>query len=76
MTIETDRYPVDERGYTDSEGIAAYKKQSVSKVNKDRHYGVGTRFVRFGKSVRYSYAAADAEAAENQHSSTREAEAA
>ena len=76
MTIETDCYPVDERGYTDSEGIAAYKKQSVSKVNKDRHYGVGTRFVRFGKSVRYSYAAADAEATENQHSCTREVEAA
>ena len=67
-----DSYPVDERGYMDSKDLADYKKQSVSKINKDRHFGVGTPFVRFGASIRYSYAAADAEAADNQHTCTRD----
>ena len=65
-------YPVDERGYTDVKGAADYRGQSVSKLNKDRHYGVGSGYVKFGKSVRYSYAALDAEAARNCRTCTRD----
>jgi hypothetical protein len=65
-------YPVDERGYTDVKGAADYRDQSVSKLNKDRHYGVGAGFVKFGKSVRYSYAALDADAAQNRRTCTRD----
>ena len=72
MTIETDRYPVDERGFTDTSGAAAYRKQSKSKLNKDRHYGVGPEFVKLGKAVRYSYAALDADAAKNRRTCTRD----
>ncbi len=68
---ELDAYPVDERGYTDSKGAANYHKVSVSKMNKDRHFGVGAEYVVFGRAVRYSYAALDAEAAKNRRSSTR-----
>ena len=65
-------YPVDDRGYTDTNGAAAYRDQSVSKLNKDRHYGVGAEFVRFGRSVRYSYAALDADAGEHRLTCTRD----
>ena len=68
---ELDAYPVDNRGYTDTRGAADYLKISVSKMNKDRHFGVGAEYVVFGRAVRYSYAALDAEAARNRRSSTR-----
>ena len=69
---ELDAYPVDDRGYTDTRGAADYWKISVSKLNKDRHFGVGADYVVFGRAVRYSYAALDAEAAKNRRSSTRQ----
>ena len=72
MTMKTDAYPVDDRGYCDTPDAAAYKGVSESKMNKDRHYGVGAEFVKFGKSVRYSYAALDAEAAKNRRTCTRD----
>ena len=68
---ELDAYPVDHRGYTDTRGAADYLKISVSKINKDRHFGVGADYVVFGRAVRYSFAALDAEAAKNRRSSTR-----
>ena len=67
---ELDAYPVDERGYTDSKGAADYKQISVSKINKDRHFGVGAEYVVFGRAVRYSYAALDAEATKHRRAST------
>ena len=70
--MTSNSYPVDERGYTDTKGAAAYREQSVSKLNKDRHYGVGAEFVRFGSSVRYSYAALDADAAKHRMTCTRD----
>ena len=73
--MTSDSYPVDDRGYTDTKGAADYRNQSVSKLNKDRHFGVGAEFVRFGSSVRYSYAALDADAARNRRTCTRDAEA-
>jgi hypothetical protein len=71
-----DSYPIDERGYTDTKGAAEYRDQSVSKLNKDRHFGVGAEFVRFGSSVRYSFAALDAEASTNRRTCTRDEPAA
>ncbi len=68
---ELDAYPVDDRGYTDTRGAADYLKISASKLNKDRHFGVGAEYVVFGRAVRYSYAALDAEAAKNRRSSRR-----
>ena len=67
-----DKYPIDDRGYTDTKGAAAYRDQSVSKLNKDRHFGVGAEFVRLGSSVRYSFAALDADAAKNRLTCTRD----
>lgn len=67
---KVDAYPVDERGYTDTKGAAFYKKVSVSKINKDRHFGVGAEYVVFGRAVRYSYAALDAEAEKHRRTST------
>lgn len=52
-------YPVDERGYTDERGMAQYTATSRSKLAKDRHFGVGIPFVKHGRSVRYSFRAAD-----------------
>ncbi len=72
MTIETDTYPVDERGYTNVKGAAEYTEQSESKLNKDRHYGVGAEYVKFGKGVRYSFAALDAEANKHRRTCTRD----
>ena len=71
-----DTYPIDDRGYTDTKGAAAYRDQSVSKLNKDRHYGVGAEFIRFGNSVRYSYAALDADATKHRQTCTRDEPAA
>lgn len=68
---ELGSYPVDARGYTDTKGAAAYLKVSVSKLNKDRHFGMGAEYVLFGRTVRYSYAALDAAAAMNRRPSTR-----
>ena len=76
MTIETDRYPVDDRGFTDNGGGGKYLDLSPSKMNKDRHFGTGPEFVKFGKAVRYSYAALDAWAAKHRQTCTREVEAA
>ena len=64
-------YPIDDRGYCDVRGAAEYRAQSVAKMNQDRHRGVGAEWVRFGRSVRYSYAALDAEANANRRTSTR-----
>ncbi len=72
MTTNTDVYPVDDRGYCNTPDASVYMQMSESKMNKDRHYGVGAEFVKFGKSVRYSYAALDAEAAKNRRTCTRE----
>ena len=72
MTTEIDAYPVDDRGYTDTDGGAEYLNLSSSKMNKDRHYGVGAEFVKFGKAVRYSYAALDAWAAKQRRTCTRD----
>ena len=72
MTTNADSYPVDARGYTDTNGGAEYLGLSPSKLNKDRHYGVGAEYVVFGKAVRYSYAALDAEAAKNRRTCTRD----
>ena len=72
MTSEIAAYPVDERGYTDTDGGAKYLKLSSSKMNKDRHYSVGAEFVKFGKAVRYSYAALDAWAAKQRRTGTRD----
>lgn len=74
--MTTDSYPVDDRGYTDVKGAAKYRAQSVAKLNQDRHRGVGAEFVKLGKSVRYSYAALDAEATENRRTCTRDGEVA
>lgn len=70
------RYPIDERGYTDTRGAAAYTGLSATKFNKDRHYGVGCPYVKFGGAVRYSFAALDAWAGANRHTCTRDGEAA
>lgn len=66
-------YPVDERGYTDTKGAAAYLGLSRSKMEKDRHYGVGSEFVYCGKAVRYSFAALDAHVGKHRRTCTREA---
>ena len=63
-------YLVDDRGYTDTRGAADYLKISVSKLNKDRHFGVGAEYVVFGRAVRYSFAALDAEATKHRRAST------
>lgn len=68
---DLDAYPVDERGFTDTPGAAEYQKISISKLTKDRHFGVGAEYVVFGRAVRYSYAALDAEAARNRRTSSR-----
>lgn len=69
-------YPVDERGYTATPGAATYTHTSESFLNKARHYGTGPEFVKFGKAVRYSYAALDAWAATKKRTSTKAPEAA
>ena len=72
MTNETDAYPVDERGYTATPGAADYTDTSVSYLNNARHYGTGPDFVKFGKAVRYSYAALDAYAGKQRRTCTRD----
>lgn len=67
---ELHAYPVDNRGYTDTRGAADYFKISVSKMNKDRHFDIGAEYVVFGRAVRYSYAALDAEATKHRRAST------
>ncbi len=69
-------YPIDERGYTDTRGAAAYIGLCPSKLSKDRSRGVGIVFVRFGGAVRYSFAAIDAHASANVHTSTTDSAAA
>ena len=76
MTTDNAPYPVDQRGYTSTEGAADYTEISVSKLNKDRHYGNGAEFVRFGNAVRYSYAALDAHATKCRRTCTRDETAA
>ena len=71
-----DSYPTDHRGYTDVNGAAKYRGQSVAKLNQDRHRGIGPEWVRFGKSVRYSYAALDADANANRRTCTTDSAAA
>ncbi|MDH3666158.1 MAG: DNA-binding protein [Paracoccaceae bacterium] len=71
-----DKYPVDDRGYTATPGAAGYTDTSESFLNKARHYGTGPEFVKFGKAVRYSFAALDAWAASQRRTSTKEPEAA
>ena len=56
-------YPIDDRGYTDTRGASDYTGLSPSYLAKARHFGDGPEFVKFGKAVRYSYAALDAHAA-------------
>ena len=70
-TPEIVGYPIDERGYTDTRGAAAYIGLHPSKLAKDRSRGVGIVFVRFGGAVRYSFAAIDAHASANVYTSTR-----
>lgn len=70
MTTAT--YPVDDRGYTNTPGAADYTGMSVPWLNKARHYGDGPAFVKFGKAVRYSFAALDAWAAQHVRTGTRE----
>ncbi len=70
--MTTDSYPIDHRGYTDTPGAASYCALSVNKLEKDRHFGVGAEFVRFGSAVRYSYAALDAEATKHRLTCTRD----
>jgi len=72
MNTKTETYPVDERGYMDVKGAALYTGVSVSKLNKDRHYGGGAEYVVFGKAVRYSYAALDAYADRQRRTCTRD----
>ena len=69
--MNTNTYPIDERGYTDVKGASNYTGVSVSKLNKDRHFGVGAEYVLYGTAVRYSYAALDAQAAKNRRTCTR-----
>ena len=69
-TPEIVECPVDKRGYTDTRGAAAYIGLHPSKLSKDRSRGVGIVFVRFGGAVRYSFAAIDAHARANTHTST------
>jgi len=45
--------------------MSNYLHISVSKLNKDRHFGVGADYCLYGRAVRYTYAALDAEAARN-----------
>ncbi len=75
-TPEIVEYPVDERGYTDTRGAAAYIGVCPSKLSKDRSLGVGLVFVRFGGAVRYTFAAIDAHARANVHTSTNDSAAA
>ncbi len=63
-------YPVDERGYTDTPGAEKYGINSRSWLTKARHFGYGPEYVKFGKAVRYSYAALDAYANRNRRGST------
>ena len=70
---DTPPYPIDDRGYCDVKGAASYRSQSVAKLNQDRHRGLGAEFVRFGRSVRYSYAALDADASQHRRTCTRDA---
>jgi len=76
MNTTNDAYPVDERGYTATPGAAEYTGTSESYLNKARHYGDGPDYVKFGKAVRYSFAALDAWAAKNRRTCTRDPEAA
>ncbi len=69
-------YPIDERGYCNTKVAAEYRDQSVAKLNQDRHRGIGPEWVRFGKSVRYSYAALDADANANRRTCTTDSAAA
>ncbi len=57
-------YPVDSRGYGDDRAIAAYMGVSPGRLRKLRHEGRAPRAVRIGRSVRTSFAAADAYMAE------------
>ena len=70
---DTPPYLVDSRGYCDVKGAATYRCQSIAKLNQDRHRGLGAEFVRFGRSVRYSYAALDADASQHRRTCTRDA---
>ncbi len=73
VTTHQDEYPVDGRGYCNTAAAAAnYTGMSIPYLNKARHYGDGPAFVKFGKSVRYSYAALDAWAAKHARTGTRE----
>jgi hypothetical protein len=70
--MTTDNYPVDDRGYTATPGAAEYYDVSVTKLEKDRHYGVGAEYIKIGSAVRYSYAALDAEATKHRLTCTRD----
>jgi hypothetical protein len=65
-------YPTDARGFTATPGAAAYVGTSESYLNKARHYGDGPEFVKFGRAVRYSFAALDAWAAKRMRNRTRD----
>lgn len=70
MRTNADAYPVDQRGYTDTKGAADYTGTSESYLNKTRHFGDGPEYVKFGRAVRYSYAALDMHADRQRRSST------
>ena len=68
-------YAVDDRGWTDTRGAADYTGDSVSGLNKRRHFGNGPRYVKHGRTVRYSYAELDRYLTAGVRTCTREAAA-
>ena len=57
-------YPVDDRGYAPDAKIEEYLGLVPGRLRKLRHAGDAPAFVKIGATVRTSYAAADAWAAE------------
>lgn len=52
-------YPVDPRGYATDPELEVYLGFRPGRLRKLRHYGEAPAFIKVGRSVRTSYAAAD-----------------
>ena len=60
-----EHYPIDERGFATDQEAERYYGWPAGRLRKERHFGRGPRCVRFGRSVRTSYAELDRHAREN-----------